>query len=94
MAMDAPAMSAAELVAAFAAGAFLGAAHFVTLWRSVVLMREGRTALGIAVQALRFVVLAAALVVIARQGPWLFLAAAAGVLVVRALFLRRARRPA
>ena len=87
-------MSLIALAAAFAAGAFLGAAHFVTLLRSVVLMREGRTALGVAVQALRFAVLAAALVVIARQGPWLFLATAAGVLAVRALLMRRARRPA
>jgi len=46
------------------------------------------------VQAMRFAVLAAALVVIARQGPWLFLATAAGVLAVRALLMRRARRPA
>ena len=87
-------MTIAALVAGFAAGAGLGAAHFGSLWWSVILMREGRTGLGVAVQSLRFVVLAAALVVIARLSPWPFVAAAAGVLTARALLLRRYRRPA
>jgi F1F0 ATPase subunit 2 len=91
--MDASAMTAGALVGAFAAGAGLGAAHFGSLWWSVILMRAGRTGLGVVVQSLRFVVLAAALVVIARLGPWPFVAAAAGVLTARALLLRRYRRP-
>ncbi len=65
--MDAPAMTLV-LLAAFAAGALLGAAHFGSLWWSVVLMRDGRTALGVAVQALRFAALAVALALIAREG--------------------------
>ncbi len=90
--MDAQAMSVAVLIAAFAVGAGLGAAHFGSLWWSVVLIREGRTGLGLAAQALRFVVLAAALALIARQGAGPFLAAAAGVLAARALLMRRYRR--
>ena len=56
------------LIAAFAVGALLGAAHFGSLWWSVVLMRHGRTILGAAAQALRFAGLALALALIARQG--------------------------
>jgi F1F0 ATPase subunit 2 len=89
--MDAQAMSIPVLIAAFAFGAALGAAHFGTLWWSVVLMRDRRTGLGVAAQALRFVVLAAALVLIARQGAGPFLTAAAGVLAARALLMRRYR---
>ena len=89
--MDAQAMSLAVLIGAFSAGAALGGAHFGTLWWSVVLMREGRTGLGVAVQALRFAALAFALALIARQGAGPFLAAAAGALAARALLMRRCR---
>jgi F1F0 ATPase subunit 2 len=91
MAMDAPAMTLALLVA-FAAGALLGAAHFGSLWWSVVLMRIGRTVLGVAVQGLRFATLALALALIARQGAAPLLAAALGVLATRALLILRYRR--
>jgi len=85
-------MSFIVLIGAFAVGAALGAAHFGSLWWSVVLMREGRTGLGFAAQALRFAGLAAALAVIARLGAGPFLAAAAGVLAARTLLMRRFRR--
>jgi len=85
-------MMIAVLIAAFAAGAALGAAHFGSLWWSVVLMRDGRAALGVAVQALRFVALAAALALIACQGAAPLLAAALGLLAARALLMRRYRR--
>ncbi len=85
-------MTIAALVAAFAVGAALGAAHFGSLWWSVALMRGGRTGPGVAVQSLRFVALAAALVLIARLGAGPFIAAAAGVLAVRALLMRLYRR--
>ena len=61
------------------------------MW-SVVLIREGRTATGVAVQSLRFAVLGAALVFIAKLGPETFVAAAAGVIAARVLLMRRARR--
>ena len=53
---------------------------------------ENRTGLGLAIQGGRFVLLAIALVMIARQGANSFLAAAAGVLVVRLILTRRYRR--
>ena len=85
-------MNLTVLAAAFAAGAALGAAHFGSLWWSVVLIRNRSTGLGVAVQGLRFVVLAAALVLLARQGAGPFLSAAAGVLAARTLLMRRYRR--
>jgi F1F0 ATPase subunit 2 len=87
-------MSLAAPIAAFAAGAALGAAHLGSLWWSVVLIRDGRPGLGVAVQTLRFVALAAALVLIARLGPMALVAAAAGILALRSLLMRRFRRPA
>ncbi|HXZ17031.1 MAG TPA: ATP synthase subunit I [Roseiarcus sp.] len=85
-------MTAVFLLAAFAFGAALGTGHFVSLWWSVALMRENRTGLGVAAQAIRFALLAVALVLVARTGADLFLAAAAGVIVSRILLMRRARR--
>ena len=89
--MDASAMTGALMIA-LAAGAVLGAAHLASLWWSVVLLRDERPILGFCVQALRFVVLALALALIARQGVGPLIAAAAGVLVVRALLMGRYRR--
>jgi hypothetical protein len=92
MAMDASAMTAALVIGAFALGAALGAAHFLSLWASVVLLRDGRTGLGVALQGLRFALLAIALILIARQGVNLFLAAAGGVSLVRVVLTRHYRR--
>ena len=80
------------LMIALAAGAVLGAAHLASLWWSVVLLRDGRSILGYSVQALRFVVLALALALIARQGTLPLIAATAGVLAARALMMGRYRR--
>ncbi len=74
------------------AGAVLGAAHLASLWCSVVLLRGGRPILGFMTQALRFVVLALAFVLIARHGAAPLLAAAFGVLASRALLLKRFER--
>jgi F1F0 ATPase subunit 2 len=93
MAMDASAMTGALMIA-LAAGAVVGAAHLASLWWSVVLLRDGRSILGYSVQALRFVVLALALALIARQGALPLIAAAAGVLAARALMMGRYRRMA
>ena len=76
-------MTAVMLGGAFLLGAALGAAHFLTLWGSVALIRRGRTGLGVGLQLLRLALIALALVLIARQGANLFLAAAAGVIVAR-----------
>ena len=91
--MDAPAMIAA-LTLGLAAGAILGAAHLASLWGSVALMRDGRPILGVVVQALRFVALAAALALIARYGAAPLIAAASGVLAARAVLLRRLEKMA
>ena len=84
----------AALILGFAAGAILGAAHLGSLWWSVVLVRAGRPVLGVILQALRFVVLAIPLAVIARHGAAPLLAAALGVLAARAVLLRRFERMA
>ena len=84
-------MNGAPLLA-FVFGGALGAAHFLSLWWSVGLLGAGRPGLGVAVQALRFVLLAIALVAVARQGASLLLAAAAGVIAVRLVLTRRYRR--
>jgi F1F0 ATPase subunit 2 len=93
MAMDASAMIGA-LAIGLVAGAALGAAHLVSLWWSVVLIRDGRPIPGFMAQALRFVVLALALAFIARHGAAPLLAAAFGVLASRALLLKRFERVA
>ncbi len=85
-------MTVALLIGAFVLGAALGAAHFLSLWGSVALLREGRMGFGVALQGLRFALLAIALVLIARQGGNFLLAAAAGVLLVRVILTRHYRR--
>jgi F1F0 ATPase subunit 2 len=79
----------AALMIGLAAGAILGAAHLASLWWSVVLLRDGRPIVAVMAQALRFVVLAAALAIIGRHGAGLLVPAAVGVLAARALLLRR-----
>jgi F1F0 ATPase subunit 2 len=90
--MDAPAMTIVLLVCAFALGAALGAAHFVSLWGSVALMRRNQAGLGVALQALRFALLAIALILIAKAGTNPFLTAAAGVVAARFILTRRYQR--
>ena len=85
-------MTIALLAVAFAAGAAFGTAHFASLWWSVALMRDGRTGLGVATQAVRFIVLASALAAAGRLGAAPFLAAALGVLAARVFLVRHARR--
>jgi len=80
------------LMIGFAAGAILGAAHLGSLWWSVVLLRNGRPILGVMTQALRFVVLAAALAIIARHGAAPLIAAATGVLAARTVLLRHVEK--
>jgi N-ATPase, AtpR subunit len=86
--MDASAMTASLIVGAFALGAALGAAHFLSLWRCVGLMQKGRTGLAVTAQVLRFALLA----VVARHGAGFFLSAAAGVILVRLALTRHCRR--
>jgi F1F0 ATPase subunit 2 len=90
--MDAPTMTIVLPVSAFVLGAALGAAHFVSLWGVVALMRRNQAALGVALQVLRFALLAIALTLMAKSGANLFLAGAAGVVAARFILTRRYRR--
>ena len=90
--MDASTLNLAILAGALAVGVGLGAAHFGSMWWSLALMRDGRAALGVATQALRFAVLAAALTLVSRIGAAPFLAATLGVFAARALLAGRIRR--
>jgi F1F0 ATPase subunit 2 len=78
--MDASTLNLVTLAGALAVGVGLGAAHFGSLWCSLALMRDGRAALAVVTQALRFASLAAALTLVSRIGAAPFLAAALGVL--------------
>jgi F1F0 ATPase subunit 2 len=91
--MDASAMTLA-LVIGLAAGTVLGAAHLASLWWSVALLCDGRPILGVMMQALRFVVLAAGLALIVRHGAVPLVAATAGVLAARAVLLRSLEKTA
>ena len=84
-------MSIPLLIAAFAFGGALGAAHFGSLWWSVVLMREGRTNLGRrgAGPPLRRAGGCARAHRAARRRA--LLAAPLGVIAARALLIRRYR---
>ncbi|HVB69509.1 MAG TPA: ATP synthase subunit I [Acetobacteraceae bacterium] len=73
------------------AGLLAGGLHFALLRRNAELyLRPRGLGRGIALQALRLVLLAGVLVVLARQGALPLLLGALGVLVARRLVLRRA----
>lgn len=80
-----PAMLALRGGAWLAAGALIGALHFVTLRWNVRMFAGGRTALlAVALQIARFALLAGALAVIAgRYGALPLLLATAGILLAR-----------
>ena len=92
VAMDAPAMTVALLIGALRPRRGARGRAFPVAVGSVALLREGRVGFGVALQGLRFALLAIALVLIARQGGNFFLAAATGVLLVRVILTRHYRR--
>ena len=83
---------ALRVVAAFAAGALLGALHFGSLWWAVSLYGSGAPLKAIAAQLLRFAILGAALFAIAMEGALPLIAAGLGLLAARAIVVRRVRR--
>lgn len=84
-----------EAVAAFALGAGLGAAYFLTLRLGVRLFMAGRVLAPVALTPLRFLVLGAALYGVASFGGAVpLVAAAGGLLLGRAAILRREREGA
>jgi len=84
--------TAAQLVAGLAAGLALGALHFATLWWNTRLVTGAGPLRVTLVQVLRLLLLAAVLTGLARLGAAALLAGAAGLLAVRHVALRLARR--
>jgi F1F0 ATPase subunit 2 len=77
------------LVAALAAGFALGYGHFATLKPITDAFAEGAVARALGLQLLRWIVLVVVLIVCARFGALPLLLAALGLLVARAVVLRR-----
>lgn len=79
-----------SVVLHLAAGAGVGAVHFGGLWWNARLFAAGgRMATAIAVALGRFAVVGGVLVVAARDGAPALLATALGLLIARALVMRR-----
>ena len=83
-----------SLLAWFVAGAVVGTLHWMTLRWSVGLLAGGRhLALALLAQLCRFAAIGAALTLIAiHEGAYALLASAAGVLMARAVAIRRTAR--
>ncbi|WP_333823044.1 N-ATPase subunit AtpR [Pinisolibacter sp.] len=77
------------LAAAFAAGLALGLLHFASLRRIADVFAAGAAGRALALQATRWVVLVAVLILFARQGALPLLLTALGLFVARAVVLRR-----
>ncbi|MBN8892075.1 MAG: hypothetical protein BGP12_14310 [Rhodospirillales bacterium 70-18] len=77
------------LLGGFAVGVLLGAAHFGSLWWNTRLYAGGAAGRALAMQMLRIGVLVAVLAVLARFGAVALLAGAAGLLLARAVLVRR-----
>jgi len=79
----------AELALGLTVGLLLGFIHFGSLWWTVQLFAGGNAARALAAQLLRFALLGAALFALAKLGAVALLASALGLLLARALLLRR-----
>jgi F1F0 ATPase subunit 2 len=77
------------LVVAFAAGLVLGLLHFASLRRVADVFAAGAAGRALALQAVRWVALVAVLILFAREGALPLLLCALGLLVARAVVLRR-----
>lgn len=76
----------------FVAGVVLGIAHFGSLWWNTRLYAAGTAGRALAVQVLRIAVLVAVLALLARLGTAALLGGAAGLLLARAVLVRRLGR--
>jgi len=83
-----------SLLAWFVAGAIVGTLHWMSLRWSVGLLAAGRSfALALAAQLGRFAAIGATLtLIVIHEGAYALLASAGGVLVARAVALRRTAR--
>lgn len=85
-------LSAIGIAASLAGGVMLGLFHF-RLLRSVSLdFARGRAVRAFALQTGRMGLMAAVLVFLARQGAAILLAGALGIMIGRAVIIRRAKR--
>lgn len=96
--MDAPPVNLAQIPSAVLLGSCavlglaLGWAYFALLrWNTALYLRGRHRGLALALQLLRFAVLALVLWQLARVSAWALLAAFAGFLIARVLALRGAR---
>jgi F1F0 ATPase subunit 2 len=80
---------AVDLPAGLAVGTLLGLVHFGSLWWNVRLLTTGSAVCALAVQLLRFAILAGVLFGLAMLGAAALLAGTLGLLLARALLLRR-----
>lgn len=83
--------TALHIALGLGAGAVLGVVHFGTLKWNTELYLGRSTALGPGLQILRFAVLVAVFFALAKLGAGALLSGALGLLVIRRLFLSRAR---
>ncbi|VFU10068.1 conserved membrane protein of unknown function [Methylocella tundrae] len=84
-----------SLVAYFAGGVALGLAYFAALWQSARLFASGgHTAVAVALTIGRFILLGGALALASLHGAPPLLAMALGVLIGRALVMRRLKEAA
>ncbi|WP_210248570.1 ATP synthase subunit I [Rhizobium sp. RU35A] len=88
------ATAAAPLAAliGFAAGLALGLLHFLTLKRNTEFFAQGRFGRAFLLQLVRFGLLIVVMVVMAKIGAVALLAGLSGLLLSRALILKRERR--
>ena len=85
-------MTVLILVLHLAGGAAIGALYFGSLWWNARLFEQaGRTRTLLASMAVRFALLGAVLVAVSLEGAMPLLATALGVLLARAVVLRRVR---
>jgi len=90
--MGEPIYRALEALVAFAAGTGLGLAYFALLARNLELYLSGRPVAGGALQAGRYLLVAAGLFGAVQFGTIPLLCCALGLLIGRQLVLRRARK--
>jgi F1F0 ATPase subunit 2 len=88
-----PGPLAAALIG-LAGGVLLGLAHFGSLWWNAKAYLSGGVGAALAIQLLRFAVLALVLAGLAKLGALPLLTGALGLLIARGLLLRRLGRPA
>ena len=80
------------IVVGILAGTMLGFAHFLTLKWNTGLYLEGGVAKAIVLHILRMIVLAAAFIILAKLGAAALLSGLAGLLLARAIVMRREKR--